>query len=158
MKNRFMEAFKSMTRGGYRRAAAVAGMIVMISLLAYAAAQTPVIPVTPLGPYITGQPMASSLNFAFSACDASNGNSFPLTGREILVVENAGVGAYTFTISSVADQLGRTNDVTSYSLAAGDFAAFNFRGGVAGWKQADGTVHLTCSNVGIEYAILTTPY
>jgi len=121
------------------------------------AVQTPLTVVTPIGPYITGQPAASSLNFAPAACDASNGNSFPISGREILIVQNSGMSAYTFTISSVADALGRTNDVTTYSLASSDFAAFSFRGGVTGWKQSDGTVHLACSNAAILFAVLTTP-
>jgi hypothetical protein len=121
------------------------------------AAQTPLTVITPLGPYITGQPSAGTLNFTPAACDASNGNSFPITGREILIVENSGMSAYTVTISSVADFLGRTNDITTYSVGAGDFAAFSFRGGVTGWKQSDGTVHLACSNASILFAVLTTP-
>jgi hypothetical protein len=135
--------------------------VLVLTLMAAAgvawATQTALTPFTPPGPYITGQPTALSLNFAFAACDASNGNSFPITGREILLVQNSGMSGYTFTVSSVADGLGRTNDITTYALGAGLFAAVNFRGGVTGWKQTDGTVHLACSNAAILYAVITTP-
>lgn len=135
---------------------------VLLPILAFAfaltawAVQTPLTPITPLGPYVTGQPSATTLNFAFTACDASAGNSFPISGREVLLVENTSTTA-TFTISSAADALGRTNDVTAYSLGMGLFSAFNFRGGTVGWKQGDNTVHLACSNASILFAVITTP-
>lgn len=121
---------------------------------------TALTPITPLGPYIAGQPSANSLNFSFAACDSGAGNSFKMTGRDVLLVENADtMAAHTFTATSVADQLGRTNDITAYSLVAGPtFAAFNFRGGVNGWQQpSDSTVHLTCSSTSILFAVITTP-
>lgn len=122
------------------------------------AVQTALTPVVPIGPYVTGQPTAGSLALAWTQCDASNGNSFPITGREILLVQNEDtMAAHTFTVSSVADALGRTNDVTAYSVALSSFAAFNFRSGVTGWKQSDGTVHMACSTNNIYFAVLTTP-
>jgi hypothetical protein len=120
------------------------------------AVQTALPIITPLGPYISGQPTANSLNFAFTACDASNGNSFAITGTEILLVENTDtMAAHTFTVSSVADQQGRTQDITAYSVPESDFAAFSFRQGVTGWRQvSDSTVHMTCSANTITFAVV----
>lgn len=137
-------------------APAIALAIILASAAGIAwAAQTPLTVAVPLGPYVTGQPTAGTLNYTYAACDATNGNSFVVTGREVLLVQNTStMTAYTFTISSVADNLGRTNDVTSYSVAASAFAAFNFRGGTSGWEQSDGTVHLSCSNAALSFAVL----
>lgn len=119
---------------------------------------TALTPLVPVGPYVSGQPTAGSLAFTFAACDASNGNSFPITGREILLVRNTDtMAAHTFTVTSVADERLRTNDVTTYSVALSSFAAYSFRAGVSGWKQSDGTVHLACSTTDIAFAVLTTP-
>jgi hypothetical protein len=120
-------------------------------------AQTPITPIVPLGPYLTGQPSALALALALVAADASMGNSFPLTGREILIVQNTDSAAHTFTLSSVPDALGRSEDVTAYSIPANAFAVFSFRGGIAGWKQTDGTVHMTVSSALLFVAVLTTP-
>ena len=49
----------------------------------------------------------SSLTTTYTACDATNGNSFVSTGREIVQALNSGGSTYTFTVSSVADGQGR---------------------------------------------------
>lgn len=119
------------------------------------AAQTPLTVTTLSGPYVTGQPGAGSLSVTMAACDNVNGNSFQITGREVLLVQNTStMTAYTFTVTSVADERGRTQDVTAYSVAASTLAAYNFRGGNTGFQQGDGTVHLTCSNAALSFGVL----
>jgi hypothetical protein len=113
--------------------------------------------VTPVGPYISGQPTANSLNFVFTACDSSNGNSFPLSGKETLLVFNSDSMAHTFTITSVADRFNRSQDVTAYSVGAGLYSSFSFRGDPSGWLQpSDSKVHLLCSDATIKFAVLTS--
>jgi hypothetical protein len=131
-------------------------MFLLCAVAAFAV-QTSLTPITPLGPYLVGAPGSGTLDFAFTACDVSNGNKFAITGRDILLVQNSGMSPYTITISSVADQYGRTQDITTYSVAAGNFSAFNFRNGTIGFRQTDGTVHLACSNAAIMFAVITTP-
>ena len=110
-------------------------------------------PVTPFGPY--GAVVANALDIAFTAADATNGNSFPLTGGEILLVWNTDASAHTFSITSVADTLGRTGDVTTYSVGAGIISAYSFRGGVNGWQQGDGTVHIpAASSALLKFCVL----
>ena len=101
---------------------------------------------------------AGGADFALVASDVVNGNSYAVTGKELLIVHNDGTAAYTVTIDSVADEKNRTGDITSYSMAAGDRAAFTV--GMTndkGWKQTGGVIHVDASNVGIKLAVLRLP-
>jgi hypothetical protein len=107
-----------------------------------------------IGPYPTALPLSSeALKVTMAAADASNGNSFPLTGSEKLLIQNTDSSAHTVTISSVAIN-GRTGDITTYSVGAGEIHAFDFHGGIAGWQQSDGTVHLAVSSALIYFGVL----
>lgn len=108
---------------------------------------------TPLGPYPTLQPAADALDLVMTAGDASNLNQFVLDGPMMLIVQNTGAGARTFTLTSAVDALQRTGDVTAYSLAAGDIAVFNFSQ-VIGWKQTDGYMYLTASHAEVKFGIV----
>lgn len=119
-------------------------------------ARTALTVVVPKGPY--DDVAANDLDFAFAAADTSNGNSFPATGRELVLMRNEHASeAGTVTITSAPDPYGRTRDIAAYSLAAGEFAAF-WVGRTAGWRQGDGTVYLNASATGtIKFAILRIP-
>jgi hypothetical protein len=97
---------------------------------------------------------AGQLAITMTAADVGNGNSFPFTGREILIVQNSDASGHHFTITSVADDKGRTGDVSSYAIAAGVIAVFNFRGLQGGWQQSDGTVHISADDATVKFAIL----
>jgi hypothetical protein len=99
---------------------------------------------------------AGSLAITFTACDATNGNSFTATGREVLLVQNAdGSAAHTFTVTSVADNLNRLDtSLTTYSLPLSTFAAVEMKN-LSGWIQS-GSINLTCSSTQIKYAVLQT--
>lgn len=144
---------KSYFRTYLGRVAAILAMICALAIVARAA-QTLLTAQTPLGPY-PGTVSAGQLAFTFAAADNVNGNSFAYTGHEVLLIQNTDAAAQTVTISSVADQFGRTQDVTAYSIPASGFAVFNFRGGGTGWKQNDGTVHFTASTATIKFAVLS---
>jgi len=108
------------------------------------------------GPY-PGPVSAGDLHFTFTAADVANKNQFKSTGREVLVIKNShGANPYTVTITSVQDSFHRTGDITTYSLAAGEHAVFNFRD-TAGWMQADGYVYFEASNAAILFAVLQFP-
>lgn len=113
--------------------------------------QTLLTPITPLGPY-PGPVSAGQLAVAFQAADAVNGNSWNFGSRDLLIIFNSDTVAQTVTISSVADTFGRSQDITTYSLAAGTFAAFYITSSV-GWKQSDNTVHLAASAATIKYGV-----
>jgi hypothetical protein len=107
--------------------------------------QTAIVPITPVGPY-PASVGALALAALYVACDAVNGNSFPVTGHEILELSNEDTAPHTVTISSVPDSRNRPDDITAYSIPAGADAAFSFLAGEEGWMQTDGTVHFLASS------------
>lgn len=102
---------------------------------------------------------ANGLDFVFTAADVANGNSFQCTGRELLIAYNSdGANPYTFGVTSVDDEKGRSEDVGPYSLAAGEYAYWT--GGLTnskGWKQTSGLIYLTANNAAIKFAVLRLP-
>jgi hypothetical protein len=104
------------------------------------------------GPYASVSP--GSLAFTFTAADATNGNAAQLSGHEVLLVRNTDTSAHNFTIYSTPDALNRTGDIGPYSLAGGSTAGFSFLGGEIGWRQPDGSVHVTADDTHIEFAFL----
>lgn len=88
--------------------------------------------------------------------DASNGNSFVPSGREVLIFQNTDSAPHTVTITSVADKLGRTDStLTSYSIPANTIAAIQMRE-ITPWIQANGLVYLATSSALVKVAVLQT--
>lgn len=102
---------------------------------------------------------AGSADFTFAAGTITDGDTFACTGREILLVTNTdAVNAETITITSVDDEKGRAEDITAYSLAAGDFVAFGV--GLTnskGWKSTAGNIRITVSAATVKVAVLRLP-
>lgn len=106
---------------------------------------------------VQGPLSANAADVAFTACDTTNLNSFTCTGRELLFVQNShGSTQYTFTVTSVKDDMGRTGDITTYAMDAGEFACvgpFTLKG----WRQNDGKVYLQGSNAAIKFLVVRIP-
>lgn len=98
--------------------------------------------------------VADAADLTMTAADVANKNQFVATGNELVVAHNTGASAYTVTINSVADpNFGRTGDIATYSLAAGEYAVFGpFN--VAGWQQSDGYIYLEASNASVKFGVL----
>lgn len=109
---------------------------------------------TPKGPYITGAPGAGALAITFAACDAANGNSFPCSGHELLILNNTDSAAHAVTITSQPDGRGRSQDITAYSIAANSFAMFAFVGSTEGWVDGGGNVTFTAASALIFAAVV----
>jgi hypothetical protein len=92
----------------------------------------------------------------WTAADVANGNQFVTSGKEIVLARNVHADtARTVTVASTPI-LGRTKDITAFSIAAGAFAAFGpFPS--EGWRQADGFVYLNASHVDIQFAVIAIP-
>ena len=104
------------------------------------------------GSICAGAPAADSLDVTFTAGDVANGNCTTNDGNLILLVKNShAVTAYTVTVSSVADELGRTGDIATYSLAAGDIA-FIGPFPAKGWSQTNGKLNYSVSNAAVLVA------
>ena len=113
-------------------------------------------PIVSLGSYPSLPLSAGAADFAFTPAGASyaDGFSFPLTGRELLIVHNGNVGAQTVTLDSVpANRTSREGDVSAYSLAADDYAIFG-PFAMDGWEQSDGNFHGEGSATDVEFAVL----
>jgi len=99
-------------------------------------------------------PTPGQLDITFTAADVANGNAFPFSGREVLLVQNAdGAAAHHFTVSSVADGLGRTGDITAYTVALSGFSAIDANT-LQGWLEGDGNIYLSGDNASIKFAVL----
>ena len=97
---------------------------------------------------------AGDLTVTPAAMDASNGNSFPLTGSEILLFQNTDSSPHPITISSVADALGRTDtSLTTYSIAANTIAMIQINT-LIGWSQPGALMFLATSSALIKVAVL----
>jgi hypothetical protein len=113
-------------------------------------------PVAMPAKWITLQPTANSLDVAFTAAgaDFADGAGFTLTGKEIVIVQNANVGAQTVTVTSVADPVTkRVGDITAYSIGIGEFAVLP-QFSLAGWQQADGKLYLAASAADVKFLVL----
>ena len=101
---------------------------------------------------------AGSADFTWTAGDTGT-DTIAVTGREIVLVYNSGASPYTCTITSVVDDKNRTGDITAYSLAAGDFAAFGVGlTNSAGWKSTStGLITVDVENAAVKWAVLKLP-
>lgn len=99
--------------------------------------------------------VAGDLTITMTALDASNGNSFTSTGREILIVQNTDSSAHTFTVTSVADNLGRSDtSLTSYSVGASGFIAIEMNT-QKGWIQGTpAVIDMTTSSALLKAVVL----
>ena len=101
---------------------------------------------------------AQALDFVWTqaGADFADGASFPLTGKEILLVRNDNVGAQTVTIDSVVDKYNRSGPITAYSLGIGEYMALPiFKR--PGWMQTDGNLHFEGSVTDIAFCVLRMP-
>ena len=119
------------------------------------------LPITNPPGRVFATPLAAlSAALVFTPADVANGNSFISTGRELILVKNIDAAPQTVTINSVVDPSARTGDITAYSLPIGSttpqFAAFGPLP-LAGWAQADGTVHLQGSAATVWFCIVRLP-
>ena len=129
---------------------------VLALLAAPALAVTTVITVQePSGKYTV--PIAHGADVVWTVATVSGGNHYVANGREIVEVWNSdGTNPYTVTITSQADEYGRTGSITTYSLAAGEFAAFGPLP-KRGWANGSGEVLISGSNAAIKFLILRIP-
>lgn len=126
----------------------------LLSMSPALAARTSVSVIDPVS--INGTISANGADITMTAGDAANGNSCALTGRLFLFVYNSDASAQTITITSVADNLGRTGDISAYSVGAGEFALFGpFPN--HGWRQTDGKLYFTVSDAAVKVAPVKVP-
>ena len=108
------------------------------------------------GPYPVLPIVAEDLDFTWQLSGASfaDGFSFPLTGRELLLVRNDNAGAQTITIDSMpTKRTTRSGDITAYSIGIGEYALFGpFSSD--GWEQTSGDINGEVSAADLALAVL----
>lgn len=98
----------------------------------------------------------STKQITLEAADTTNQNRVKLTGREILIANNTDTADHNITITSTEDDLGRTEDIASETIAAGNHKVFGpVR--LEGWIQSDGYLYFEADNSSVEFAVLRTP-
>lgn len=113
--------------------------------------RTSLTPKTAPGSYPTVA--ADSLDLTMAAADVANLNQFSASGNDLIFMHNTGASPYTVTITSMPDAYGRSQDIATYSLAAGDYAVVGPMK-LPGWVQADGKIYLQASNASVKFGIV----
>lgn len=109
------------------------------------------------GALLGGSPSAGALTLTWTAADTSNNNMADLTGKEVLLAWNTHASTgYTVTVTSVVDRNGRTGDITSYALAAGEIACI---GPIQteGFQQTGtdkGKIYFQANNAAVKFAVV----
>jgi hypothetical protein len=104
---------------------------------------------------LSGTPGAGTLALSWTAADTVNQNQCDITGKEVLLAWNTdAVTAYTVTVNSVPDpQLGRSGDITSYSIPAGTVCWIGPMPTV-GWQQSNGKLYFQANNAAVKFAVV----
>lgn len=137
----------------------LASLLLFISLVAMPAAFAARVEMTPVSPKaLRGTIAANAADVVLTAADATNKQQAQITGREMILAYNSSPDtAYTITINSVADSdLGRTGDITAYSLGFGEFALFGLVP-IKGWAQTNGKLYFEASNAAIKFVVIRVP-
>lgn len=88
-----------------------------------------------------------------TAADTTNKEQFRITGRDLLLIHNTGGSSATWTATSVDDPYGRSEDITTESIAAGAIHVYGPTR-MEGWAQTDGTFHCEASSTDVEFAVI----
>lgn len=109
-------------------------------------------PATVLQP--TGPSSGTALNPVLTAADATNGNYFVATGRDLVTLYNTdGSNPYTLNVVSAPDACtGRLANIVNYVIPAGGVVEFLVLP-TSVFTQTDGTVQLTANNTLVKFLI-----
>ena len=102
---------------------------------------------------------ANGADITFTA-GSTGTDTIACNGREIILAWNThAADPYTITILSEDDEKGRSEDISAYSLAAGEIAVFGV--GLtksSGWiDSATGLITVDVENAAIKWAVLRLP-
>jgi hypothetical protein len=93
----------------------------------------------------------------FTAWDATNGNRFQATGREILLAKNVSADtARTVTVTSQTDPYGRSGNITADSIPFGTTRVYQMFP-LSGWADSSGYIAVDGSTTDIQFAVLRLP-
>ncbi|MFZ4773934.1 MAG: hypothetical protein ACOYM3_01135 [Terrimicrobiaceae bacterium] len=99
---------------------------------------------------------AAGVAVTMTAADASNLNQFVANGNDVIIIQNSGAGAHTWTLTSTVDSFGRLGTITTESIAAGAIRVFGPLP-LPGWVQSDGKVYLQADHAEVKFGIIQLP-
>lgn len=91
-----------------------------------------------------------------TAANISDLNQFVASGKDLIVIHNTGATSHTFTVTSAADERGRTKDITTETIAAGVYKVIGPLD-LTGWVQTDGKVYLAANDAEVKFGIVALP-
>jgi hypothetical protein len=136
-----------------RNAIRIVLTVLTLSLLAFATA-TPLTVITLKQNNYAVQ--AGDLAITMTAMDATNGNSYQMTGKQVILFQNTDASAHTVTINSIADPYGRLDtSLTAYSLAVSPGLSAIEMTQLQGWAGSGNLVTITTTSALVKVAVLT---
>lgn len=99
------------------------------------------------GPYPT-----SLATLTLTAADAVNGNSFKMSGNDLLIVDGGAAGG-TVTLTGPVNKRNRTGTITAEAVAATALKIFGPFRNQDGWLNSDG-VRVQCSVNTMKLAVI----
>ena len=96
---------------------------------------------------------AALINCVYTASTPA-GDDVVLTGNDILLIRNNGVGARTVTITSQADPFNRLGHITTFSVLAGQTVIFGPIP-MLGWADANRKLNVASEHSEITYSVVT---
>lgn len=110
----------------------------------------------PIESALGSEPLTQQV-LTFTAADVANGNEFPWTGNEVLLIFNSGASTRTVTFQSVA-QNGRQDPLhnTPINITAGQYLLFGPFDG-RGWQQSDGFVQVSANHAEVQFCVIRIP-
>lgn len=92
-------------------------------------------------------------NVTMTAANTSDKQQTAHTGKVLILAHNSGASPHTVTITSTPDHLGRTGDLTAYSIGAGEYAVFGpFK--LEGWVQTDGKLYFEANHAEVLFGVI----
>lgn len=96
---------------------------------------------------------ANAADLTMTAATPADDEQAAHNGKMLLIAHNTGGSPYTITVSSVVDALGRTGDISAYSLGAGEYAVFGpFE--LEGWLQTTGYLNFEAENAAVKFGVV----
>jgi predicted acyltransferase (DUF342 family) len=106
-----------------------------------------------------GHTDTAGIDLTFTAADVANKNDFLCGGKDLIVIRNAGSTTRKVTVDSVADKLGRTQNITAVVEPNAENALGPIP--VDGWMQITtagdhiaGNVSLEADHADVEFSIV----
>ena len=76
-----------------------------------------------------------------------------MAGNDLLIVRNEDASSHNIVVTSAADAMGRTKDI-SEAIAAGVWKVYGPFRKLTGWQQSTGVLYLEADDANVEFAII----